>query len=146
MPLVEAANGGFYGSTTTGNGLGGTIFVITPGGSLTTLYEFGPDYGWCDSLVQTPDGNFYGTTAEGGANRIGSVFKMTPQGTLTTLYNFGDAGGNSPVALVEAPDGNFYGTTTYGPGAGVGNGTVFKITPEGNLTTLHRSEERRVGK
>lgn len=137
MPLVEAANGGFYGSTTTGNGLGGTIFVITPGGSLTTLYEFGPDYGWCDSLVQTPDGNFYGTTAEGGANRIGSVFKMTPQGTLTTLYNFGDAGGNSPVALVEAPDGNFYGTTTYGPGAGVGNGTVFKITPEGNLTTLH---------
>jgi uncharacterized repeat protein (TIGR03803 family) len=87
--------------------------------------------------VQTPDGNFYGTTAEGGANRIGSVFKMTPQGTLTTLYNFGDAGGNSPVALVEAPDGNFYGTTTYGPGAGVGNGTVFKITPEGNLTTLH---------
>jgi uncharacterized repeat protein (TIGR03803 family) len=93
------------------------------------------------SLVQGTDGNLYGATAFGGANRDGTVFKMTPTGTMTTLYSFcgqtGCTDGQSPYAgLVMGTDGSFYGTTEAG-GADVFWGTVFKITSGGTLTTLH---------
>ncbi len=95
-------------------------------------------------LMQASDGNFYGTTTYGGAAGLGSVFKITPSGMLTTLYSFCHQqpclDGVLPYsALVQATDGNFYGTTSgggldYGSG---GEGTVFKITPSGTLTTLY---------
>jgi uncharacterized repeat protein (TIGR03803 family) len=147
--LVQAANGDFYGTTFSGgtsNGGGncanncGTVFKITPGGRLTTLHNFTfTDGGSAQSrLVLATDGNFYGTTELGGATGAGTVFKITPSGTLTTLHSFTNgADGGLPIAgLIQAPDGNFYGTTWTG---GTGNyGTVFKITPTGTLTTLHR--------
>jgi uncharacterized repeat protein (TIGR03803 family) len=92
------------------------------------------------SLVQSTDGDLYGTTAGGGANLNGTVFKITPSGTLTTVYSFCSQtnceDGNLPYAgVVRGVDGNFYGTTVSG---GVfGNGTVFKMTASGTLTTLH---------
>ena len=145
--LVQAANGDLYGTTFYGgaNG-GGTVFKITPGGTLTTLYSFcsqsecadgsGPYVG----LVQAANGNFYGTTVVGGAYGPGTVFKITPSGTLTTLYSFcvqaGCPDGETPYAgLVQATDGNLYGTTSAG-GAD-GSGTIFEITPNGTLTTLY---------
>ena len=39
------------------------------------------------SLVQGPDGNFYGTTAQGGPRGSGTVFRVTPAGVLTTLVS-----------------------------------------------------------
>src|ERR1035438_10445394 len=86
--LVQATNGGLYG-TTYGGGTNsaGTIFKITPGGTLTTLHSFnltegeGPGAG----LVQAADGDFYGTTLDGGTNSGGTVFRITPGGTLTTV-------------------------------------------------------------
>jgi len=40
-PLVQGLDGNFYGATNTGRPNGrGTIFKITPTGSLTTLYNF----------------------------------------------------------------------------------------------------------
>ncbi len=105
---------------------------------MTILYGFGgPDgkylYG---GVIQAKDGNFYGTTNQGGANGFGTVFKLTPAGALTTLHNFTSTDGAQPYgALVQASDGNFYGTTCEG---GANNyGTIFEITPAGNLTTLH---------
>jgi uncharacterized repeat protein (TIGR03803 family) len=75
----------------------------------------------------------------GGTADEGVVFKITPSGALTTLHSFDlytDGGG--PVGgLVQANDGNFYGTTFYGGSGGSGEGTVFKITASGTLTTLH---------
>jgi uncharacterized repeat protein (TIGR03803 family) len=147
--LVQATNGDLYGGT------GDTVFKITPSGTLTTLYTFCTQtvYPYCPDgegpvwrLVQATNGNFYGTTQIGGAYAgsygygAGSVFKMTPAGTPTTLYSFcallGCADGEFPYAgLVQASDGNFYGTT-WGGGATY-SGTVFKITPGGELTTLH---------
>jgi uncharacterized repeat protein (TIGR03803 family) len=121
----------------------GTVFRITPSGTLTTLYSFdgadgeAPDAG----LTQGIDGNFYGTTIFGGggdcgSNGCGTIFKITPSGTLTTLHSFDQADGSGPNAgLVQATDGNFYGATSGG-GAN-GRGTVFKITPSGLLTTLY---------
>ncbi|HEY6292396.1 MAG TPA: choice-of-anchor tandem repeat GloVer-containing protein [Terriglobia bacterium] len=148
--LVQVGNGNFYGATFGGgaNG-GGTIFKITPSGTLTTLYNFcseDPPYGCTDGwhprslLGATTDGNLYGTTSAGGAGSGGTIFKITPSGALTTLYSFCSesscADGEDPNAgLVQATDGNFYGTTALGGAAG--GGTVFKLTPSGTLTTLY---------
>jgi uncharacterized repeat protein (TIGR03803 family) len=149
--LVQASDGNFYGTTYLGGDLSkcnsggcGTIFKITPSGTLTTLHSFtGPDGArLLSKLVQATDGNFYGTTSNGGANNncpnggCGTVFKITPSGTLTTLYNFSGMDGAEPDAgLVQATDGNFYGTTYFG--GLVDTGTAFRITPTGTLTILH---------
>jgi uncharacterized repeat protein (TIGR03803 family) len=142
--LVQGTNGNFYGTTALGGNLSlnggygfGTVFKMTPAGSLTTLVSFNLANGYNPSagLLQGSDGNFYGTTDGGGAGGGGTVFKMTPAGALTTLVFFNGANGNNPQAsLVQGSDGNFYGTTTYG-GAN-GRGTVFQVTPAGLLTTL----------
>jgi uncharacterized repeat protein (TIGR03803 family) len=113
--------------------------ISSPGQTLTTLVNFDGANGanlYMVSLVQGTDGNFYGTTAGGGANGDGTVFKMTAGGTLTTLHSFDRTDGANPYAgLVLATNGNFYGTTIAG-GAN-GEGTVFKMTAGGTLTTLH---------
>ena len=150
--LIEASEGTFYGTTSNGGannacptGPGcGTIFEITAEGNFTTLHNFvGTDGRLVDApLIQATDGNFYGTTAEGGGNGCspypgcGTVFKMNPAGSVTTLYAFHSADGWFPAgALVQATNGNFYSTTNWG---GTFNlGTIFELTPSGELTTLH---------
>src|ERR1019366_4013422 len=96
--LVQATDGNFYGTTFYGGTQGfGTVFKITPSGTLTTLNSFAgyqtdganPHAG----LVQGTDGNFYGTTEDGGRNYDGTVFKITPAGTLTTLHSFDGSDG-----------------------------------------------------
>jgi len=141
--LVQGTDGNFYGTTSGGGAKNaGSVFKITPGGTLTTLYSFGtnPNDGASPfaSLIQASDGNFYGTTFQGGAGQAGTVFKITTAGVLTPLYGFhglnGTDGGAPMAPLVQGSDGNFYGTTTQFTG---NNGTVFKITPSGTLTTLY---------
>jgi uncharacterized repeat protein (TIGR03803 family) len=149
--LVQARNGNFYGSTNLGGLYGnGTIFKITPGGTLTSLHSFTIHVQSVSTLVQGASGNFYGTTTSGDGNAqtcppdgCGTVFEITPQGTLTTLHKFVLTDGEFPNGpLVLGTDGNFYGTTVYGgvPQNGrcsSGCGTIFQITPQGTLTTLH---------
>ena len=115
--------------------------------TLTTLAESTPASGelFGSSLVQGSDGNFYGTAADGGVNTVshGTVFVITPAGAVTNLHNFSGPDGLFPDAgLVQGTDGNFYGMTSQGgttfiDGNSPGNGTVFRITPAGVLTTLH---------
>ena len=146
--LVQGTDGNFYGTTEGAFGLhSGTVFMITPTGTLTTLHTFNCVADGCnpyDGLVQAANGDFYGTNYDGGANNGGSVFSITAGGTLTTLDSFGIPNGGYPYAgLVQATDGNFYGTTPYGEvHRPVCNdlhcGTVFNITPTGTVTTLHR--------
>jgi uncharacterized repeat protein (TIGR03803 family) len=152
--LIQATDGNFYGTTEQGGASGdGTVFKITPSGTLTTLHSFdGTDgaYPLYEGLIQATNGSFYGTTSYGGASYLGTVFKITASGTLTTLYNFCSQSGctdgaNPDAGLVQATDGSFYGTTYFGGfslsscyGPPPQCGTVFKITPSGTLTTLHR--------
>ena len=94
------------------------------------------------ALVQATDGNFYGTTSEGGNGFVaGTVFKTTPTGTLKLLYSFqGSDGFNPTSALIEAKNADLYGTTEGGgtsTACQFGCGTVFKITTGGTLKTLH---------
>jgi uncharacterized repeat protein (TIGR03803 family) len=155
--LIQGIDGNLYGTTTSMgaiDGDGGTLFEITPGGTLTVLYTFCSQYinGNCldgygpqATLVQTVDGSFYGTTAYGGANDTcydgcGTIFKITPSGALTTLHSFEGTDGDMPLAaLVQATNGNVYGTTAFGGSStacGDGCGVVFKITSNGTFTTL----------
>jgi uncharacterized repeat protein (TIGR03803 family) len=140
--LVQATDGNFYGIGANDDD-GGTLFMfkITPGGTLTALHSFSLADGIPSAgLIQGTDGDFYGTTFLGGPNGGGTVFKITPGGTLTTLHGFKSVDGSSPAgALIQGTDGNFYGTTSLGGagGAYTAFGTVFKITPQGTLTTLH---------
>jgi uncharacterized repeat protein (TIGR03803 family) len=139
--LVQGTDGNFYGTTEYGglySGVG-TVFRITPTGTLTTLHTFndGADGAYpTGSLIQGADGNFYGTTSQGGTNGSGgTVFKMAANGAITILHQFGAGDGANPAAgLVQGWDGNLYGTTETG-GLG-GYGTSFKITTNGVLTTL----------
>lgn len=154
--LLQGTGGELYGTASFGGGTSGegAVFKITPGGSLTTLYNFCPQGGRsCPDgavpkakMVQGSDGNFYGTTAGGGAHNVGTIFKITPSGALTTLHSFDGADGSDPQGLVQGTDGNFYGTAILG-GRGHGPlcfgkedlrcGTVFKITPGGVFKTLY---------
>ena len=130
--MIQGSDGNFYG-TTNFNGVGGdggTVFKMTPVGSLTTLITFtgangANPYG---SLVQGSDGNFYGTTAGGGNGGEGTVYELTPGGVLTTLCTLTGTNGSYPYAgLTLGNDGNLYGTTYEGGSNGYG--TVFKVTP-----------------
>lgn len=85
------------------------------------------------TLAQGLDGNFYGTTSEGGrqlcSGGCGTVFKITPEGTLMTLHKFVKTDGYySQAGLVLATDGNFYRATTN---------MLFEISSGGRLTTLN---------
>jgi uncharacterized repeat protein (TIGR03803 family) len=144
VSLIQGADGNFYGTAAEGGANGhGTVFQLTSGGTLNTLYSFcslascsdgsAPEGG----LVQGTDGNFYGTTQIGGTYNYGSIFKITSTGTLTTIHSFRYADGAYPQAtLIQAPSGALYGTARQGGLVG-GNGTVFKITPAGVFTALH---------
>ena len=138
--VLLASDGNYYGTAAPFiRGLtnpGGSVYKLTPTGTLTTLYTFNGNDGFHPSaLIQAADGSFYGTTYQGGTSNLGTVFKVTPDGTLTFLHNFTSTEGNLPLTtLLQADDGSFYGTTSAG---GAGRGTVFRMTADGTVTTIH---------
>lgn len=145
--LVETPNGDLYGTTIGGgNNDTGTVFKFTPGGTLTTIYAFCAQSGCPDglnpsALVRGPDGDLYGTTYLGGAGGLGTVFNITPDGTLTTVYSFCAGGGKCPdganpvTPLFVTSDGKLCGSTAAG--GPTGQGTIFEISPGGELSTLY---------
>ena len=151
--VTQGLDGSLYGTTYQGganmscgpNYGCGTVFKVTDG-TLTTLYNFCSLSGCIDGsapqapLMQGADGNFYGTTNNGGPNGGGTIFKLTPEGALATIYTFcsqiGCSDGDGPTyALALAANGSLFGTTVVG-GAN-DEGTVFTLAPNGVFTTLH---------
>lgn len=142
--LVQATDGNFYGTTYYGGANNdGTVFKITPEGTLTTLCSFCSQASCADGsspvagLVQATDGDFYGTTSPiGGALCVasalcGTVFEITPKGTLTTLYTFCSqpscSDGSEPYGgVIQATDGILYGTTSWG--GDDDGGTVYSLS------------------
>jgi uncharacterized repeat protein (TIGR03803 family) len=144
--LIQGRDGGLYGiSNNGGTGGYGTVFKVTPTGTLITMYRFCSQQNCADGfypyggLVLGTDGNFYGTAQNGGVSGMGVVFKITPGGAYSVLHSFSGTDGNYPDAgLALGSDKNFYGVTSSGGTLGIG--TVFKMTPAGTLTTLHSFE------
>ncbi len=141
--LTLGNDGNFYGTTAEADTFGdpafgaGTVFRITSGGVFTNLVSFNYTNGANPyaGLVQASDGNFYGTTYNGGDANAGTVFQMTPAGMLNYVVSFNNLNGANPYgALVPGSDGNLYGTTELG-GAN-DYGTIFQMTPAGALQCL----------
>ena len=126
-----------YGTTVTGGSYNeGTVFGVSPSGTLKTLYSFCPHSGCADGsqpmagLVLAPNGELYGTTntgGTGGGGGFGTVFKVTTRGRFASLVSFqsGTAPANPTAPLTLASDGTLYGTTT--DGGEPSNGFVYQI-------------------
>ncbi|HEY9027524.1 MAG TPA: choice-of-anchor tandem repeat GloVer-containing protein [Burkholderiaceae bacterium] len=148
--LTLGTDGNLYGVTGGGGAFGqGAAFKLTPSGTYTLLHSFGGpandgSYPYLGRLVQASDGNFYGTTLQGGAHGLGVAFRMTPAGAVTVLHAFagGASDGASPRGgLVMGSDGLLHGTTLCGgvadTSAGCG-GTIFSLSTSGSFTITHR--------
>jgi uncharacterized repeat protein (TIGR03803 family) len=135
--LIEASDGGLYGTTETGGQAGqGTIYKIgKDGAGFSVLKSFAggadganPEAG----LIEGSDGLLYGTTSGGGSNDYGVVFRIGKDASaFTTLMEFaGTNGANPECELLEASDGMLYGTTSASNTNTV-LGTVFKMQKDG---------------
>jgi uncharacterized repeat protein (TIGR03803 family) len=143
--LVQATNGDFYGTAFDGgSGKGGTVFRMTPSGTLTTLYSFCSVPGQTDctdgyqplfGVIQASDGNLYGTTSSDGTHvdntgKGGTIFRITPAGTFTSLYSFcaqtNCTDGTGPGALMQGTNGYIYGIAG---GGAKDHGQIFQLSP-----------------
>ena len=143
--LIQDGARNFYGTARYGGAHGkGTLWERTQKGQFITLYSFCSQPSCADGndpvqVVLAADGNLYGITTYGGTFNYGTFFKMSPGGgqpvvlhSFCELSDCSDGGG--PISLMAGTDGNFYGFTEKAQGKN--NGTLFKITPAGVLTTL----------
>ena len=138
--LIQDKKGNFYGTSLFGGARTyGTVFKVNARGKVTVLHTFdgsdgdGPHQG----VVSDKAGNLYGVVGLGGVYDKGAVYKIAKDGTFSTLYNFtGGNDGRYPFgALAIDKNGILYGSTERN---GAGNvGTVFKLAPDGTLTTLY---------
>ncbi len=140
--LGLGSDGAFYGDTLYGGTFAeGSLFRLDPNtGVVETLFNFGPLPAAAypldtNGLVEDSQGNWYGTTLNGGTfthctNGCGTVFEYSA-GSITVLHNFGATNdGFYPFSGLTIDDnGNLFGVTHQG-GAN-GDGTVFTLTNQG---------------
>jgi len=143
-PLVQGADGAFYGTTLLGGARGGwgTVFRMSgDGSSFSILHSFGKNDGAYPSagLLEGVDGFLYGTASYGGPNEFhGTVFKVAADGSsFSVLHGFAGTDGSAPTAdLIQLADGGLYGTTFTGGSSEAG--TVFRISTDGSsFSVLH---------
>jgi uncharacterized repeat protein (TIGR03803 family) len=140
--LIFALDAGFYGTTYYGGtnswpNAYGTVFRFSTNGVFSRLCSFNNSNGAepFGGLLQTSDGNFYGTTQVGGDSGYGCIFKVTSTGALTNLVSFHGTNGSFPLSgLIRGNDGLLYGTTYSGGPSNLG--TIFSVTTNGVIHTL----------
>ncbi|MDB6109411.1 MAG: hypothetical protein JWR69_1161 [Pedosphaera sp.] len=143
--LVQGKDGNFYGTSVFGAGPSknannrGTIFSVTPSGTVEPLYTFIPSAQssttfpdgaapYC-TMIQDAAGNFYGTASAGGWFTKGVVFELTSDGTFVKLAQMNGTNGANPYSgLIVGTDGNFYGVAKSGGAYGQGSIFVLGIT------------------
>lgn len=156
--LTRGKDGNFYGTTYSGGKYKvGTIFSITPSGSLTVLWDFRNG-----TVVPAPVGRlpteqekldaagsypvsapvqvgdtWYGVTSYANNQQYGVVYQISG-GQYRGLYQFKAAdvaaNGTFAVGLSVGPGGSLFGTTLKG---GLGWGTIYQVTG-GGVSVLHK--------
>ena len=148
--LTFGTDGNLYGTAEIGGSAGyGTVFQLTPSGTLTVLHTFIPDIvahsgppthdggAPAAGLLLASDGYLYGTAAGGGGSGgMGVVFRMSQGGAYTIMHVFSAnppaplIDGRTPRApLIEGADGTLIGVTTAG--YGFAYGTVCSLSKSG---------------
>ena len=149
--VILGSDGDLYGTTAFGgssavSAIGsGTIFKMTLGGEITTLYTFCTvaactDGQYPTGLILASDGNFYGTASgSGDPQSLGTLFRISPDGKFSVLHSFcaskNCADGAGPSLPIQGADGNFYGTT--GSGGAANGGVAYQFTASGKYKVLH---------
>jgi len=132
--LAQGRDGNLYSTMPTQLSFDGTIFISTPAGAVTPLYDFqGPDGSSPQSGLSLGfDGNFYGVTEMGGGSKVGTVFSYG-SGGLTSFHSFTDGSdGAYPWATpIQAPNGKVYGITNNGSNPG----KIYRIS-SGSFSTI----------
>jgi uncharacterized repeat protein (TIGR03803 family) len=134
-------DGDFYGTTQGGGShAAGTVFKVTPTGTLTTLWNFAN--GTDDSVpvyttLQGQDSSMYGVSVGQYNGQYGALFKVSASGVFKTLRDFTYANGAYPNLPTQGTDGNLYGTTQVGGDPTCKCGVVYKATAAGAITVLH---------
>ncbi|MEO8350910.1 MAG: choice-of-anchor tandem repeat GloVer-containing protein [Chthoniobacteraceae bacterium] len=116
----------------------GTIYRITPDGSMTILHSFDGRDGLAprSPLAKADDGLLFALEPSDSKSASRPLYRMAFDGTLTHIGSFDNADGMAPSnGLVIGRDGNFYGTTPFPPSV---EGTAFRLTPDGRRSILHR--------
>jgi uncharacterized repeat protein (TIGR03803 family) len=148
--VIRDKKGNLYGVTNTGGAnFAGTVFKIAPNGKETLLHSFDTADGATPmgQLVMDKHGNLFGTAYSGGPGTgcCGTVFKIAKSGKFSVLYSFSfgtdgyDNTGFAPKGKLLLDSKNVLYGTAYSGGeiAGLSDGTVFSLTPKGQLTVLH---------
>ena len=134
-------DGNFYG-TTQGGGThaAGTVFKVTPTGTLTTLWNFAngtDDSAPVYATLQGQDSNTYGVSVGQYNTQYGAFFKVSASGVFKALRDFGYTNGADPNLPTQGTGGNFYGTNQGGGDPTCKCGVIYKATPTGAITVLH---------
>ena len=137
-PLIEASDGGFYGTSQGGGDFQlGTVFRIDAAGQFEIVHSFSSSEGHqpAAGLVEGPGGVLYGTTFQGGGHSYGTVFRMDLSGDgFAVLHDFTDQEGfPERRGLLLGSDGLLYGTA-YAPTL---KGIVFSVSTSGEWALLH---------
>ena len=140
-------NGTLYGVVESGGPhLGGWVFSVSESGkNYRVLHFFGKrgDGATPTGGLVNVSGTLYGTTAQGGHDDMGTVYSLSTSGSnYRIVHHFDiDTDGDAPCCTLIFVNGFLYGTTAIGGGT-CGRyacaGTVFRMSPDGKLTTLHR--------
>jgi uncharacterized repeat protein (TIGR03803 family) len=153
-PLLQGADGNFYGTTSFGGpdsandgGETGTFFKYSPtSGKLEVLFT---GFNTLNSDGANPTGNliqatndlFYGTTSGGnGTLDFGTLYTISAKGTFNVVFPFTEDSGGQPVqGVYQATDGNLYGTLATGGAGGETQsaGALYQFTLAGKENSFY---------
>jgi len=153
--VIRDSAGNLYGTSFyNASGLEGNVYKLGSSGKYTQVCALplsaAGTYPWPQAgVIRDSAGNLYGTTEYGGASNAGDVYKCDTHGHVDVLHSFsGGVDGGYPFgSLIRDSAGNLYGTASgssacyqplSGPVSIPGYGVVFKLSPSGSYSVLHR--------